>query len=107
MSLGNLTKEALVASIAPLGETCALKQLICNTLECGHNHHYAIALCCLVLAALMPMLELVPLVSTLPAAAFTAFGIALLLGDGVAALAGFGFTLITLGLIVGLVRLPF
>lgn len=68
---------------------------------------YAIAFSCLLLAALMPMLELVPLVSTVPAAAFTAFGIALLLGDGVAALAGFGFTAITLALIVGLVRLPF
>jgi hypothetical protein len=67
----------------------------------------AIALCCALLAALMPMLELLPLVSTVPALAFVAFGIALLMHDGVATLAGFTFTLVTLALVAALVRLPF
>jgi hypothetical protein len=68
---------------------------------------YAIAIACLVQAALMPMLELVPFVSTVPAAAFTAFGIALLLGDGLAAIAGFALSAITLALVVNLALLPF
>jgi hypothetical protein len=67
----------------------------------------AIALCCLLLAALMPLLEFVPLVSTIPSFAFTAFGIALLMHDGVAALFGFAFTAITLLVIFELVKLPF
>lgn len=67
----------------------------------------AIGVCCAVLAALMPVLELVPLVSTIPALAFTAFGIALLLHDGLAALAGFALTAATLLLIFELVKLPF
>jgi hypothetical protein len=66
-----------------------------------------IALSCAALAALMPMLELVPLVSTIPALAFTAFGIALLLHDGAAALVGFAFTAMTLVLVFELVKLPF
>ena len=67
----------------------------------------AIALCCAFLAALMPMLELLPLVSTVPALAFTAFGIALLMHDGLAAILGFAFTAVTLGLIAELAKLPF
>lgn len=67
----------------------------------------AIAFCCAFLAALMPVLELLPLVSTVPALAFTAFGIALLMHDGLAAILGFAFTALTLGLIAGLARLPF
>jgi hypothetical protein len=66
-----------------------------------------IAVCCASLAALMPLLELVPLVSTVPALAFTTFGIALLLHDGLAALLGFVLTGATLLLIFELVRLPF
>lgn len=66
-----------------------------------------IALCCLVLGATMPFLELVPLLSTIPALAFTAFGVALLLHDGVAALLGYIFTAVTYVLIFELVRLPF
>jgi hypothetical protein len=54
-----------------------------------------IALCCAALAAVMPFLELLPLVSTLPALAFVAFGIALLMRDGVAALLGLAFTVPT------------
>ncbi|HVZ69674.1 MAG TPA: exopolysaccharide biosynthesis protein [Rhizomicrobium sp.] len=65
------------------------------------------ALCCLVLAATMPFLELIPLLSTIPALAFTAFGVALLLHDGIAALLGFVFTAATFLLIFQLVRLPF
>jgi hypothetical protein len=67
----------------------------------------AIALCCLLLAALMPLLEFVPLVSTVPSLAFTAFGIALLMHDGAAALAGFALTAATLLLVFELVSLPF
>ncbi len=67
----------------------------------------AIALCCALLAALMPVLELLPLVSTVPALAFTAFGIALLVHDGLAAIFGFASTAATLGLIAGLAKLPF
>lgn len=66
-----------------------------------------IALCCAVLALLMPLLELTPLVSTLPAFAFAAFGIALLMRDGIAAVLGLGLTVITLTVVVELVRLPF
>jgi len=67
----------------------------------------AIGICCAVLAALMPILELVPLVSTIPALAFTAFGVALLLHDGLAALTGFALTAATLILVFELVKLPF
>jgi hypothetical protein len=63
-----------------------------------------IALCCALLAALMPFLEFLPLVSTLPAFAFAAFGIALLLRDGVAAVLGLGFTILTLTVVSELFR---
>jgi len=66
-----------------------------------------IALCCAGLAALMPFLELVPLVSTLPAFAFVAFGIALLLRDGIAAVIGLALTIQTLMVVVQLGRLIF
>lgn len=58
-----------------------------------------IAVCCMVLAVIMPFLEFVPLVSTIPSLAFTSFGIALLLNDGLASLLGFVFTLVTLFLV--------
>jgi hypothetical protein len=67
----------------------------------------AIAICCAFLAALMPVLELLPLVSTVPALAFAAFGVALLMHDGLAAILGFAFTAATLGLVAGLAKLPF
>ena len=66
-----------------------------------------IAMCCALLAALMPMMELVPLVSTLPALAFASFGIALLMHDGAAALVGFSVTAVTLILITRIIALPF
>lgn len=67
----------------------------------------AIGLCCAVLAAAMPFMELVPLISTLPALAFVAFGVALLLHDGLAALMGFCFTAVTFLMIFELLRIPF
>jgi hypothetical protein len=67
----------------------------------------AIAICCALLAMIMPLLELVPLVSTIPSAAFAAFGIALLIRDGIAALVGFALTAATLFMVVELVRIPF
>lgn len=63
-----------------------------------------IALSCALLAALMPFLELLPLVSTLPALAFVAFGAALLMRDGIAAALGLAFTLQTLLVVIGLWR---
>lgn len=66
-----------------------------------------IAVCCAALALLMPLLELVPLVSTIPSAAFAAFGVALLVRDGIAALVGFAFTAATLIAVFELARLPF
>ena len=66
-----------------------------------------IAICCVLLGLTMPLLELAPLVSTLPAAAFAAFGVALLMRDGVAAILGFGITIVTLAALVELARLPF
>ncbi len=67
----------------------------------------AIGISCALLAATMPMLEILPLVSTIPSLAITCFGIALLLRDGAAALLGFALTAATLAVIVELVRLPF
>jgi hypothetical protein len=67
----------------------------------------AIAACCALLALIMPLLELVPLVSTIPSAAFTAFGLALLVRDGIAALVGFTLTGITLIAVFELARIPF
>jgi hypothetical protein len=66
-----------------------------------------IALCCALLALTMPLLELAPLVSTLPALAFAAFGVALLMRDGVAALLGFAITVLTAAMLAQLARLPF
>jgi hypothetical protein len=66
-----------------------------------------IALSCLVMAALMPLMEFLPFVSTIPSLAFTAFGIALLMHDGLAALVGFGLSALTLLLMFELVKLPF
>jgi len=67
----------------------------------------AIAVSCAGLALIMPLLELVPLVSTIPSAAFTAFGLALLIHDGIAALVGFALTAATLIAVFELARLPF
>lgn len=58
-----------------------------------------IAVCCTALAAIMPFLEFLPFVSTLPSVAFTSFGIALLLNDGLASLLGFVFTSVTMFLV--------
>jgi hypothetical protein len=61
-----------------------------------------IALCCASLALLMPFMEFVPLISTLPSFAFTAFGIALLMQDGIAAVLGVAFTVQTLAVVARL-----
>ncbi|WGF90948.1 exopolysaccharide biosynthesis protein [Marinivivus vitaminiproducens] len=50
----------------------------------------AIALVCLLLALVMPPLELLPLAAALPAAAITAFGLALIARDGICALIALG-----------------
>lgn len=66
----------------------------------------AMAACCALLALTMPFLEVFPLVSTVPSLAFVAFGIAFLMGDGLAALAGFAITIVALTLFLTLVKLP-
>lgn len=66
-----------------------------------------IALSCALLALTMPLLELAPLVSTLPALGFAAFGVSLLMRDGVAAIAGIAITIFTLAIVAELARLPF
>jgi hypothetical protein len=66
----------------------------------------AMAACCAVLALTMPFLEIFPLVSTLPSLAFVAFGIAFLMGDGLAALAGFALTAAALTVFFALIKAP-
>jgi hypothetical protein len=66
-----------------------------------------IATCCAALALVMPVLEFVPFVSTIPSGAFAAFGLALLVRDGIAALVGFTLTVATLIAVFELARLPF
>jgi hypothetical protein len=66
-----------------------------------------IALCCTALALTMPLLELAPLASTLPALGFAAFDVALLMRDGVAALLGLTITVLTATMLVQLAYLSF
>lgn len=61
---------------------------------------YAIAVGCIVIAAAMPAMELVPFSANGAGAALTAFGLSLLADDGLLALLAFVFTAATLGLAV-------
>lgn len=54
---------------------------------------YSIALCSLLIAAMLPPMELVPFSANLAGAALTAFGLALIAKDGLFALIAFCFTL--------------
>ncbi|HEX3034414.1 MAG TPA: exopolysaccharide biosynthesis protein [Thermodesulfobacteriota bacterium] len=60
---------------------------------------YVIAIVCVVIAAAMPVMELVPFSANVAGAALTAFGLSLIAHDGLLALLAFVFTAITFGLI--------
>jgi len=61
---------------------------------------YFIAIACLFVAALMPIMEVIPFSANLAGAALTAFGLSLMTNDGLLALLAFGCTLTALGVIV-------
>lgn len=61
---------------------------------------YAIAAACIVIALTMPALEFIPFSANLAGAALTAFGLSLIVHDGLLALFAFGFTAATIGVAV-------
>jgi hypothetical protein len=61
---------------------------------------YMVAIFCAVIAAGMPMMELVPFSATSAGIALSAFGLSLIAHDGLLALLAFVATAITLGLVV-------
>jgi len=63
---------------------------------------YLIALVCLALAVIMPIIELVPLAGIVPNAALTAFGLALTAHDGVLAIIAFLFTALSIYFLVSI-----
>ena len=63
---------------------------------------FAIALCCLLIGLVTPVLELVPLGGIPPNAAVVAFSLAIIARDGVWALLAFGFSAVTVGWLVSL-----
>jgi len=65
-----------------------------------------IAACCILLALLIPPLELVPFASTLVAGVVTLFGLALLANDGVMALVAYALTALALGSAAWLLLAP-
>jgi hypothetical protein len=64
----------------------------------GRSGTYAIASACLLIASALPASELIPLTANGLGAALTAYGLALVAGDGLMALIAFAFTAITFGL---------
>lgn len=61
---------------------------------------YGIAVACVVLALTLPVLEVVPMAGFVPAAAITAFALALVARDGVLAIIGYAAAAVTLYLVV-------
>lgn len=61
---------------------------------------YASAITCIVIGAAMPAMEVVPFSANFAGLALTAFGLALIVHDGLVALLAFGFTLLTFGFVV-------
>jgi len=61
---------------------------------------YPIAIACLFVAALMPVMEVIPFSVSLAGAALTAFGLSLIAHDGLLALCAFGITFLAFGVIV-------
>ncbi len=62
------------------------------------THDFAIAAACVVIAAVLPFLEVVPFSANVAGAALTAFALSLIAHDGLLALIAWGFTAATLGL---------
>lgn len=60
---------------------------------------YPIAISCLFIAAVMPIMEVIPFSANLAGAALTAFGLALIAYDGLLALFAFGFTALSFGVV--------
>lgn len=60
---------------------------------------HPIAVACILIAAVMPLLEFIPFSANLAGAALTAFGLSLIAHDGLLALFAFGFTLLTFGVV--------
>ena len=56
-----------------------------------------IATVCVLIAAAMPAMEVVPLTANGAGAALTAFGLSLIAHDGLLAIVAFAFTAITIG----------
>lgn len=61
---------------------------------------YVIAIVCIVIAAAMPVMELVPFSANGAGAALTAFGLSLIAHDGLLSLLALVFTVATFGLVV-------
>ncbi len=61
---------------------------------------YAIAILCIVIAATMPPLEVVPFAATSAGAALAVFGLALIANDGLVAVLAIAITAIVAGLVV-------
>jgi hypothetical protein len=64
----------------------------------GRAGIYSIAVVCIIIAAAMPAMELVPLVANGAGAALTAFGLSLVAHDGLLAVLAFVFAGVTFGL---------
>ena len=58
---------------------------------CGYSV-YLVAIVCLVMAVITPLMEVIPFFATSTGAVFTAFGLSLIANDGVLALVAFMFT---------------
>ena len=63
---------------------------------------YAIAICCLIIAASMPMMEVVPFSANIAGAALLAFGLALIGADGLLALVAFLCTAGVLAVVISI-----
>lgn len=61
---------------------------------------YTIAVVCIIIAAMMPVMEIIPFSATFAGAALTAFGLSLITHDGLVALLAFIFSTGTFGLII-------
>lgn len=64
-----------------------------------HTATYVIAIVCVGIAAVMPVMEVIPFSANLAGAALTAFGLSLIAQDGLLALLAFGFTASTFGVV--------
>ena len=64
------------------------------------TQHIAIATACVIIAAAMPAMELIPFSANAAGAALTAFGLSLIAGDGLPALLAFAVTAVVVGLAI-------